>query len=99
MPQIPVLEAVLAGEASPAKHAPLNYNLSLVWTTRVYLVPMIIACIKDMMSKLNKNAWRIYAVTTSALIKLPGLNNQEIGGSFVNLIDEAFKNYALFQQT
>lgn len=51
------------------------------------------------MSKLNKNAWRIYAVTTSALIKLPGLNNQEIGGSFVNLIDEAFKNYALFQQT
>ena len=33
------------------------------------------------------------------LIKLPGLNNQEIGGSFVNLIDEAFKNYALFQQT
>ena len=51
------------------------------------------------MSKLNKNAWRIYAVTTSALIKLPGLNNQEIGKSFVNLIDEAFKNYALFQQT
>lgn len=33
------------------------------------------------------------------LIKLPGLNNKEIGGSFVNLIDEAFKNYALFQQT
>jgi len=33
------------------------------------------------------------------LIKLPGLNNQEIGEKFVNLIDEAFQNYALFQQT
>lgn len=33
------------------------------------------------------------------LIKLPGLNNQDIGKMFVNLIDEAFKNYALFQQT
>ncbi|BAZ29660.1 transposase IS66 (plasmid) [Cylindrospermum sp. NIES-4074] len=33
------------------------------------------------------------------LIKLPGLNNQEIGAKFINLIDEAFKNYALFQQT
>ena len=32
------------------------------------------------------------------LIKLPGLNNLEIGKMFVNLIDEAFKNYALFQQ-
>ncbi len=51
------------------------------------------------MSKPNRNAWRIYAVTTSALIKLPGLNNQEIGEKFVNLMDEAFKNYALFQQT
>ncbi|MHC5719513.1 MAG: IS66 family transposase, partial [Nostoc sp.] len=33
------------------------------------------------------------------LIKLPGLNNQEIGEKFVNLIDEAFQNYTLFQQT
>ncbi len=33
------------------------------------------------------------------LIKLPGLNNQEIGTTFINLIDEGFKNYALFQQT
>lgn len=33
------------------------------------------------------------------LIKLPGLNNQEIGTIFVNLIDEGFKNYALFQQS
>lgn len=33
------------------------------------------------------------------LIQLPGLNNQEIGTIFVNLIDEGFKNYALFQQT
>lgn len=33
------------------------------------------------------------------LIKLPGLNNQEIGDNFVKLIDEAFKNYANFQQT
>ncbi len=33
------------------------------------------------------------------LIQLPGLNNQEIGEKFVNLMDEAFKNYALFQQT
>lgn len=33
------------------------------------------------------------------LIKLPGLNNQEIGLTFVSLIDEGFKNYALFQQT
>lgn len=51
------------------------------------------------MSKPNKNAWRIYAVTISALIKLPGLNNLDIGSKFINLIDEAFKNYALFQQT
>lgn len=33
------------------------------------------------------------------LIKLPGLNNQDIGSKFINLIDEAFKKYALFQQT
>lgn len=33
------------------------------------------------------------------LIKLPGLNNQDIGEKFVKLMDEAFKNYALFQQT
>lgn len=33
------------------------------------------------------------------LIKLPGLNNQEIGSTFVSLIDEGFQNYALFQQT
>jgi transposase len=33
------------------------------------------------------------------LIKLPGLNNQDIGEKFINLIDEAFKNHALFQQT
>jgi transposase len=32
------------------------------------------------------------------LIKLPGLNNQEIGAFFISLVDEAFKNYALFQQ-
>lgn len=31
------------------------------------------------------------------LIKLPGLNNQKIGEKFVKLIDEAFKNYSLFQ--
>ncbi|WYL97252.1 MAG: IS66 family transposase [Gloeotrichia echinulata IR180] len=33
------------------------------------------------------------------LIKLPGLNNQDIGEKFIKLIDEAFKNHALFQQT
>ena len=33
------------------------------------------------------------------LIKLPGLNNKEIGSTFLNLIDEGFKNYALFQKT
>lgn len=33
------------------------------------------------------------------LIKIPGLNNQEIGTKFIDLIDEGFKNYALFQQT
>lgn len=33
------------------------------------------------------------------LIKLPGLHNQAIGKAFVNLIDEAFKNYRLWQQT
>lgn len=33
------------------------------------------------------------------LIKLPGLNNQAIGEKFVSLMDEAFKHYALFQQT
>lgn len=32
------------------------------------------------------------------LIQLPGLNNQEIGTKFLSLIDEGFKNYALFQQ-
>src|SRR4028119_941128 len=32
------------------------------------------------------------------LIKLPGLNNQKIGEKFIKLIDEAFKNYSLFQQ-
>ena len=32
------------------------------------------------------------------LIKLPGLNNQEIGAWFISLLDEAFKNYALCQQ-
>jgi transposase len=32
------------------------------------------------------------------LVKLPGLNNLEIGKVFVKLIDEGFKNYALFQQ-
>jgi transposase len=29
------------------------------------------------------------------LIQLPGLHNQAIGEAFVDLIDEAFKNYAL----
>jgi len=33
------------------------------------------------------------------LIKLPGLHNQAIGEAFVNLIDEAFKNYRLWQET
>jgi transposase len=33
------------------------------------------------------------------LIKLPGLNNLEIGNKFVNLIDQAFKNYGLFQKS
>lgn len=32
------------------------------------------------------------------LIKLPGLNNQEIGNHFIKLINEAFKNYGLWQQ-
>ena len=32
------------------------------------------------------------------LLKLPGLNNQKIGPFFISLVDEAFKNYALFQQ-
>lgn len=32
------------------------------------------------------------------LILIPGLNNQKIGENFVKLIDEAFKNYANFQQ-
>ena len=32
------------------------------------------------------------------LIKLPGVNNQKIGEKFVKLIDEAFRNYSLFQQ-
>jgi transposase len=33
------------------------------------------------------------------LVKLPGLNNQEIGKDFIKLIDEAFENYSLFQQS
>ncbi|BAY49398.1 transposase IS66 [Scytonema sp. HK-05] len=52
-----------------------------------------------MMSKLNRNAWHIYVAILKNALKLPGLNNQEIGDNFVKLIDEAFKNYANFQQT
>lgn len=33
------------------------------------------------------------------LVKLPGLNNQEIGAAFVKLIDEAFKNYRWLQSS
>jgi transposase len=33
------------------------------------------------------------------LIQLPGLYNQTIGETFVNLIDEAFQNYRQWQQT
>jgi transposase len=33
------------------------------------------------------------------LILLPGLNNREIGKTFVSLIDEAFKNYRRFQES
>ena len=33
------------------------------------------------------------------LIKIPGLNNCEIGETFVNLIDEAFKNYCWLQES
>lgn len=33
------------------------------------------------------------------LIKLPGQHNQPIGAAFVDLIDEAFKNYRLWQDT
>lgn len=32
------------------------------------------------------------------LILIPGLHNQAIGEAFVNLIDEAFQNYRLWQQ-
>jgi transposase len=32
------------------------------------------------------------------LVKLPGLNNLEIGEVFVSIIDEAFKNYRLFKE-
>ena len=35
----------------------------------------------------------------NSLIKLPGLHNQAIGEAFVNLIDEAFKNYRQWQET
>ena len=30
------------------------------------------------------------------LIKIPALNHQAIGTEFIDLIDEGFKNYALF---
>jgi hypothetical protein len=33
------------------------------------------------------------------LIKIPGFNHQEIGTKFMDLIDEGFQNYPLFQQT
>jgi transposase len=33
------------------------------------------------------------------VIKIPRLNYQAIGIQFIDLIDEGFKNYALFQQT
>lgn len=33
------------------------------------------------------------------LIQLPGLHNQAIGEAFVDLIDEAFRNYAQWFET
>jgi transposase len=33
------------------------------------------------------------------LLNTPGLNNQKIGEEFISLIDEAFKNYASYQET
>ena len=33
------------------------------------------------------------------LTKIPGFNHQEVGTKFIDLIDEGFKNYPLFQQT
>jgi transposase len=33
------------------------------------------------------------------LLKTPGLHNEEIAEKFINLIDEAFRQYKAFQQS
>jgi transposase len=60
---------------------------------------------------MNERVYNSYAVTDQQkclahlrhhfkkLNELPDLHNQAIGEAFVNLIDEAFKNYRLWQQT
>jgi transposase len=65
----------------------------------------------DVLSSDDFTAYNGYAVTAQqkcqahlprhfkTLIKIPGFNHQEIGTKFIDLIDEGFKNYPLFQQT
>ena len=68
------------------------------------------SCYEGVLSSDNYSAYNGYPVKAQQkclaqrrhfkkLIQLPGLNNREIGTKFISLIDEGFKNYALFQQT
>ncbi len=65
----------------------------------VYSVLTITAYTTAITLKSNRNVWLRKRHHFLRLIKLPGLNNQEIGETFVSLIDEAFKNYRLFQES
>jgi transposase len=77
--------------------------------SRAELESMLGSCYEGVLSSDDYSAYNGYAVKAQQkclahlrrhfkkLIKLPGLNNQEIGEKFISLIDEGFKNYALFQ--
>ena len=79
--------------------------------SRAELESILGSCYQGVLSSDDYSAYNGYAVKDQQkclahlrrhfkkLIKLPGLNNQEIGAKFISLIDEGFKNYALFQQT
>ena len=63
---------------------------------------MTLLPIRVIRSKLNTNQDKCQAHLLrhfKKLIKIPGLNHQAVGTQFIDLIDEGFKNYALFQQT
>jgi transposase len=79
--------------------------------SRAELISILGSSYEGVLSSDDYSAYNGYPVTAQQkcqahlrrhfkkLIKLPGLNNLEIGTEFINLIDEGFKNYALYQQT